>query len=102
MLIVDPFPKTFLDLTVPLLRTEDKIDEGIEVKVVSDSAVLPNGTSREAEFWEILKPIVYGGLDVSIASLGVISGAAGANAITSMYTLIDFVEFSGMLLRSIT
>ena len=73
------------DLTTPLLGTEDEIEEGIEIRVTTDTTGLPDDTSREVKLWEILKPIVYGGLDISVASLGVTSAAAGANAITSMY-----------------
>ncbi|MCO5593268.1 hypothetical protein L7F22_047276 [Adiantum nelumboides] len=39
-------------------------------------------TRKETDEWDILKSIVYGGLDISIASIGVTSSAAGGNAIT--------------------
>lgn len=66
-----PSSDTFTDVENPLLvETQPLLDE-------TRTAELP-----EAHDFDILKSIIYGGLIESIASLGVVSSAAGGGAAT--------------------
>lgn len=49
------------------------------------SPIVPVG---EAQDWDILKSIVYGGLIESITSLGVVSSAAGAETATGKVYIV--------------
>lgn len=55
-------------------------------------------TKQQTEGWEILRSIVYGGLDIAIVSLGVTSSAAGGDAITRTVVYMGLATlFSGII-----
>ncbi|KAH7433579.1 hypothetical protein KP509_07G075900 [Ceratopteris richardii] len=75
------------------------VEEPISVGTTTTGASLPAPERREeADNWNILKSIVYGGLDISIASFGVTSSAAGGNAITRTVVYMGIATlFSGLI-----
>ncbi|KAI5073331.1 hypothetical protein GOP47_0011344 [Adiantum capillus-veneris] len=91
-------PQIQADVTEAVIDVPPSDSGGTSVGAIVATAPDLATTKKERDEWDILKAIVYGGLDISIASLGVTSSAAGGNAITRTVVYMGLATlFSGFI-----